>query len=273
MRKENGFWSVQRPKNLFSYLLKCGCCGGGFSKVSKNHYGCTTARNKGTCKNLLTIRQDEMENAILGALQSHLMDPTLCEVFCKEYAKTLQETRQQFNAKRRGFEAALQKLAIQMDKYIDAIGEGLFSPSLKEKIENNEARQAELKEILSKTEEVDVLIHPSMANRYRDEVSRLIESLNAKEHRSQAAQLLRSLIDKIVLTPKPDQDELSVDLVGDLAGILQVALDKKTPPEDREFIRKTVDTMQKAQAEPELEHIVQDKMGAGAGFEPATFGL
>jgi hypothetical protein len=29
---------------LLSYLLKCGCCGGGFSKVSQSHYGCSTAQ-------------------------------------------------------------------------------------------------------------------------------------------------------------------------------------------------------------------------------------
>ena len=45
------FWGKQRPKNLFSYLLKCDCCGGGYSKVSKYLYGCSTARNKGTCDN------------------------------------------------------------------------------------------------------------------------------------------------------------------------------------------------------------------------------
>ena len=33
----------------------CGACGGGFSKVSQHHYGCSNARNRGTCGNLLTI--------------------------------------------------------------------------------------------------------------------------------------------------------------------------------------------------------------------------
>ena len=49
---------------LLSYLLKCGCCGGGFSKVSQDHYGCSTARNKGTCDNRLTVRQEELEGMV-----------------------------------------------------------------------------------------------------------------------------------------------------------------------------------------------------------------
>ena len=61
LTKLRAFHEKQRPRMLLSYLLICGCCGGGFSKVSQNHYGCSTARNKGTCDNRLTVRQDELE--------------------------------------------------------------------------------------------------------------------------------------------------------------------------------------------------------------------
>ena len=81
--RKGQFWANQRPKNLFSYLLKCGCCGGGYSKISSTHYGCSTARNKGTCPNRLSIKQEVLESAILNALQNHLMDPELCKVFCE----------------------------------------------------------------------------------------------------------------------------------------------------------------------------------------------
>jgi hypothetical protein len=42
-----------------SGLLECGSCGGGFSKISKAHYGCSTVRNKATRSNMLTFRRDE----------------------------------------------------------------------------------------------------------------------------------------------------------------------------------------------------------------------
>lgn len=75
LRHQPSFFERQRPRMLLSYLLKCGCCGGGFSKVSQNHYGCSTARDKGTCSNRLTVRQDELEGLVIAALQSRLMDP------------------------------------------------------------------------------------------------------------------------------------------------------------------------------------------------------
>jgi hypothetical protein len=39
----------------FSGLMRCGCCGGGYSKISENLFGCSTARNKGpaACTNRL----------------------------------------------------------------------------------------------------------------------------------------------------------------------------------------------------------------------------
>lgn len=55
MTKDKGIRSerARRPNYLLSGLLKCGTCGGGFSKISQSHYGCSAARNKGTCDNLL----------------------------------------------------------------------------------------------------------------------------------------------------------------------------------------------------------------------------
>ena len=56
---------ARRPSYLLSGLLKCGTCGGGFSKISRLHHGCSTARNKGTCDNLLTVRRGELETKVL----------------------------------------------------------------------------------------------------------------------------------------------------------------------------------------------------------------
>ncbi len=47
--------------------------------------------------------------------------------------------------------------------------------------------------------------------------------LNPEETRAEAAGLLRSLIDKIVLKPQENGKEYAIDLHGDLAGILTIA--------------------------------------------------
>ena len=49
------FWERTRPKYLLSGLMKCNACGGSYTKISQNLFGCATARNKGTCDNRLNI--------------------------------------------------------------------------------------------------------------------------------------------------------------------------------------------------------------------------
>ena len=72
---------ARRPNYLLSGLLKCGSCGGGFSKISQSHYGCSTARNKGTCDNLLGIRREALEHKVLEGLKTQLMHPKMVTPF------------------------------------------------------------------------------------------------------------------------------------------------------------------------------------------------
>ena len=81
VRPEN----ARRPTYLLSGLIKCGGCGGGFSMVSVNHYGCSNARNRGTCGILQVIRRDVLEASVLAGLNQHLMAPELVKAFVAEY--------------------------------------------------------------------------------------------------------------------------------------------------------------------------------------------
>jgi site-specific DNA recombinase len=95
MTKDKGIRSerARRPSCLLSGLLKCGVCSGGFSKISQSHYGCSTARNKGTCDNLLTVRRDELEAKVLDGLKEQLMQPELVTAFIDEFHKEVNRQR------------------------------------------------------------------------------------------------------------------------------------------------------------------------------------
>ncbi|MEM7620637.1 MAG: hypothetical protein AAF228_09265 [Pseudomonadota bacterium] len=67
--------------------------------------------------------------------------------------------------------------------------------------------------IIENTEEAPVLFHPNMSKKYHKEVQSLIKSLNSEKHRAEAAELIRSLVDRIVLTPTAAKDRLVVDLL------------------------------------------------------------
>ena len=80
----------------------------------------------------------------------------------------------------------------------------------------------------------------------------LHEALADDAVQDQAFELIRSLIDKVVV--RPAEDGVHIDLYGDLAGILNLYRQGRTPGRSR------------ASAE-------QIKVVAGVGFEPTTFRL
>ena len=79
-----------------------------------------------------------------------------------------------------------------------------------------------------------MLLHPNMAAHYRRQVANLAEALNAADNRAEAADLLRSLIDRIDRTPNSG-GKLNIDLHGDLAGILSLAANKDRPLDERDL--------------------------------------
>jgi len=85
----------------------------------------------------------------------------------------------------------------------------------------------QLTELLSNAEEPPPLLHPRMAQIYRSRLAKLHEALGREETRAEAAEIIRSLVDEIVLTP--EDSELKIDLRGDLAGILAIATNAKRP--------------------------------------------
>ena len=232
LRKLPSFHERQRPRMLLSYLLKCSCCGGGFSKVSQTHYGCSTARNKGTCDNRLTVRQEMLEGLVIGALQSRLMDPALLAEFCDEYTRHMNRLRTERNASLGAARGELARLAKQRENIIQAIKDGVPATEVKDDLARVVMRREELQTLLAGTKEEPVLLHPIMAAEYHRQVANLAQVLNQEENRPEAADILRSLVERIELRPN-QQGKLEIDLYGDLAGILTLA-GKKTKPLDQD---------------------------------------
>ena len=290
--KKPEFWKRKRPKNLFSYLLKCGECGSGFSMVSATHVGCTGARNKGVCGNRRTMDRKKLEQKVLGTLQTHLMNPALCKEFCNEYTRHINRVRMEHNAALNSYRSEYEKIERERKKLVQSILDGVPGEVLKDDAHRIQNRKEELERLLETTNEAPPLFHPNMALRYHEEVQRLIESLNEEDHRAEAAELIRSLIDKVVLSPAEDEGSLVVDLHGDLAGILTMATGKARKDIVAQLDATLRDTLEKPQDSAVIQasqvsqvklvagdcnqsilRKKQDQLGAGRGFEPLTFRL
>jgi site-specific DNA recombinase len=217
----------RRPKHLLGGLIKCGCCGGGYSLISKDLLGCSTARNKGTCSNRMNIRRDALEASILNGLRKHLMEPELFKEFCAEFTREVNRLRIERGADLVGWQKEFERADRELDKMVDAILRGFPPEKLKDKAEKLEARKVELAELLANADEPPPLLHPNMAHVYQDRVGKLCENLQRKEDRGPAVEVLRSLIEQVTLMP--DNEELAIVLRGDLGAILRFAAGKKNP--------------------------------------------
>ena len=89
--------------------------------------------------------------------------------------------------------------------------------SIKDELLSLETRQTELRRHLG-APEMPQLLHPRMADVYREKVTSLCNALEQEEERAGAADAIRGLIEAILL--EPDGDQLKITLKGDLAGML-----------------------------------------------------
>ncbi|MPQ75193.1 recombinase family protein [Acetobacter senegalensis] len=250
--------ALQRPTHLLTGLIKCGCCGGGFSMISKHHLGCSTARNKGTCENRLTIRRDVLEKSVLNGLKTQMMDPALFKEFCEEFTREVNRLRMEKGADLATLKSELPKIKRELDKAVQAILDGFASSALKTRMEELEARKAEIEARLAEAPSPPPLLHPNMAELYRQKIGVLHDSLQNEATGTQTKEAIRSLITRIRLIP--EKDELAIFLEGDLAAMLSFASNRKN-------------AMHHPDAGVLNKFLVQDSLVAGAGFEPAAFRL
>ncbi|ARS72850.1 recombinase family protein [Sinorhizobium meliloti] len=269
----------RRPKHLFTGLVKCGCCGGGYSMISKDILGCTNSRTKGTCDNRLNIRRDTLEATVLNGLDKHLMEPDLFKEFCDEFTREVNKARMEARASLESAEVEIKRIDRELDTLLDLILKGGAADRINDKMVGLEKRKRELSSMLETTEAPPPLLHPNLAKYYHEEIAALHDQLGNEETRGRAAQMLRTLVERIELVPSGD--ELAIVLRGDLAAILTFACGKKNPA----FLEKTA-VLEELMGEAAVSHAQKRKkprvggslgsqgsLVAGAGFEPAAFRL
>jgi hypothetical protein len=114
-------------------------------------------------------------------------------------------------------------------KVIEAIKAGYAGPELKAEMDDLQARKEALVAQLAAADEPPPLLHPSMADLYGSKVEELAAALQREDTRLEASEMLRGLIDSIVLIP--DEGQLRIELKGNLAAMLTAAQQTKRSPE------------------------------------------
>ena len=235
---DNGIRSerARRPRYLLSGLLKCGVCGGGFSKISQAHYGCSSARNKGTCDNMLAVRRDHLETTVLDGLKHHLMHPDMVKTFIGEFHEEVNRQAAKQDGDRIRIERDLQKTERDIQRVIEAIKAGVPGAALKDEMAALETRRTDLFAQLESTPATIVRLHPNLAEVYRRKVANLGEALNEESTRVEAAEMIRELVEEVRLVP--DNGTLRIELFGELAALINLA--SKNPRSNEAGVQVTL---------------------------------
>ena len=219
----NNLNTTHRPRFLLSGLLRCGSCGGGYTIVAKDRYGCATRRQKGLCQNALSITRRAIEARVLDGLKDRLLAPDLVKEFVSEVNAEIARNRAQAKANLAANGRELARVERKISSILKAIEDGMYHPRMKERMAELEAERTTLLGRLTPSEEpasVDVLLHPNLPDLYRRKVCELERLLEDGTERDEARELIRSMIDRVVLTPHQGNKELEARLYGELATIL-----------------------------------------------------
>lgn len=205
-----------------------------YTLVNKTRYGCASARNKGEaiCTNRSTIERKVVEDRVLAGLRDSLLHPELISTFIEEY-------RRAFNAEAAGADAAREKARrdlAQVDKKISgilaAIEDGMYQPSMKDRMAELEGEKRALEAYLRQSPEPPALrMHPSLSDLYRTKIRNLASTLQDPYLKSEATEALRGLITEIRMVPDAhDRNSHHIELAGDLAVILALGDAQTTRP-------------------------------------------
>ena len=234
------------PRYLFSTLVSCAQCGANFVMVDGNFYGCSSHKHGGAAawQNDYRVKRVLLEEGLLAGIRRELLAPEAIEEFRRRVVKKLADQ----NHKPDGHSARLRELEKEVANLADAVAGGVLrsSPALAQRLATAEDELAKLHAASVPREVVKVeRLLPRVVDGYLALVADLPKALKRDPARARAN--IRQL----------------------LGGQIRVEVDAK----EARFLT------QKGRTEAAFLRMAgagiqpQTTLVAGAGFEPATFGL
>ncbi|OAA90822.1 recombinase family protein [Clostridium coskatii] len=137
---------------LLSGIIFCGNCGGamvgnrryaGRNKTLYCAYECSTRKRNHTC-NAKSINKEFVEDAVINQLIHDLFTPKAMDNIIDKILNYAGTQSTQIKSDIKQFENELNSIQLQIDNIVNAIANGMFHPSMKEKMDNLEFRKSKI---------------------------------------------------------------------------------------------------------------------------------
>jgi hypothetical protein len=133
----NALNELHRARFLLSGLMRCGCCGGGYTIIGKDRYGCAARKQKGTCNNGRTISRQAIEARVFDGLKDRLLAPDLVAEFMTAMQDELGALRRECKANDAKRTRKLAEIDRKISGMMRAIEDGLYEPSMKTRLKDH----------------------------------------------------------------------------------------------------------------------------------------
>ncbi|MCI4588587.1 recombinase family protein [Sphingobium sp. BYY-5] len=216
----------RRPKRLLSMLGRCSECGGPWTVIGRERWGCSIHKAQGDCTNTRSISTVHYERAVLGQLKELLLNSEAVSLFVTRYNAGIRARQTEANTHRAPLERKATDLRARVTRLVDAIADGAGEfQQVKDRL------QAARKELLdvehhlaSFAADTPIELSQDLGERYCAYVAELDIALAADGiARERAASAIRSLIESIILTPNTDGRGVKVQVTGHMAEIINLA--------------------------------------------------
>ncbi len=255
--------TTHRPKSLLSGLVTCGVCGGPYALRLKGRFACSNRIDTKSCTNGHSIARETLEARVLDGLRGRLMAPKVAAEAVRAYVEETNRLNHQRRAAGAADKAALEGILKAIRANLDMIAEGQGSRAIGEELRRLDAEEDAVRARIAEApiDTPDVL--PNIAEIYHRKVERLAEALRHPAERDEAADALRGLIERVVLTPGTKRGEITAMLHGEFGTILEWVEHRDGGADPETATARAVGT----------GRAVMRSVVAGTGFEPVTFRL
>lgn len=194
---------------LLSGLLRCAKCGAAFTGrtttnkkgVEYKFYTCSGKKRLHNC-DAKNIAANDIEPLLVNLLKDALTNGTLIE----KTAEAILERTSGHNSNIAQLKEELVSVGMKIDKLLDSLEEGLDSPSLRERLQENEAKKKALEEELKSLESTHTLTKEDLVASMQEDARRAMEDPSC----------MKELLRKYFTCVEIGDEEITIHAVCDL---------------------------------------------------------